>query len=742
MPGYESTNAVWMEAVLVLSTAIAGIFLLAALATRFARSGVWQRTIWQATVSAACLLVLCELLGAGPAASSLLRAGLPIAQNASDALAPDIERPAMVAAAQPSAAAFHDETAVSAASSAVEALPAFNEPDAAAISRRTETASVLPVVPAVQGVESTNFRLLHTDWLGVLWIAGALAVLLPVIRARLMLAQFRRRQARIEQPALRQEVDRLARRLGIRRRVLLLEASGLQVPVAFGLLRPTLVLPAGFEETFDREEQQAILAHELAHLAARDPAWQLLADLLCAALWWHPLAWWSRSRLRAASETAADEACLLVPGGPDVLAGCLVALARNLIHPRRLGWLSIEGSGFRSGLGRRVERLLNLQTQPRQAPTPRRLAIARIAFPLALVLISLFSTAWARPQATLHEGETTMNLMKHSWQRSLAAVVLTAWIAPNVMSAEREHDGPPPPKEKPSIHHPDVPRPDGEHGERREKPEKPAPRLHDGPPAEMNPEMRELMQKRRQLEAARREIEEKLHGLRDGQDAEARELREQMEKVQQQIREVNERMPERLRAAAERMREGEGPMAPVARERVRRAMEEFEQRIRELRAAGKNEEAEAVRRQAQELQRRVQAMQEGRGPMPGAMNPEERERRMNALRKAAENLREAGMGDLAERLMQEAEMRQRGGPRPEGGEMGRPFGPPEGLMNEIRQLRREVEELRAALRASRGEGERREGDRPRGEGERRDGDRPRGEGERRDRPRPEAERER
>ena len=90
---------------------------------------------------------------------------------------------------------------------------------------------------------------------------------------------------------------------------------------------------AGFWGAIDRGQQEAILVHELAHLAAGDVIWVLLADLLAAMLWWQPLVWWLRRRLRAAGEVAADEASLLVPDGTNILAACLVALGGPL------GWL-------------------------------------------------------------------------------------------------------------------------------------------------------------------------------------------------------------------------------------------------------------------------------------------------------------------------------------------------------------------------------------------------------------------
>ncbi len=139
----------------------------------------------------------------------------------------------------------------------------------------------------------------------------------------------------------------------------MLVSDKLAGPIAFGALRPGVGLPADFWTAHSRAEQDAMLIHELAPHAARDPLWLALADLLLTALWWHPLVWWARRQFRDASEAAADEASLVVEDGPTVLAGCLVTLAARLQRRGVLGLLGM--AGFRSGLGRRVERLLRLR---------------------------------------------------------------------------------------------------------------------------------------------------------------------------------------------------------------------------------------------------------------------------------------------------------------------------------------------------------------------------------------------
>lgn len=172
----------------------------------------------------------------------------------------------------------------------------------------------------------------------------------------------------------------LAARLGVAH-VRVRRWRGITGPVAFGLIRPTVAVPEDFEARFNPREREAMLAHELGHLAGRDPAWFLLMDLLCALGWWHPALWWARRGLRAASEQVADEGSGLIPGGRIALAEALVRLGRTLTVG---GGVGVGGSGRRSELARRVEALLK---SPEAVPqvTPRWRVAVRLAVGLAVL---------------------------------------------------------------------------------------------------------------------------------------------------------------------------------------------------------------------------------------------------------------------------------------------------------------------------------------------------------------------
>ncbi len=264
-------------------------------------------------------------------------------------------------------------------------------------------------------------------WLGAIWLLGFLTAIARAGLGRFVFLLFRwRRQSGAAGPQSAR-VQVLAARLGFRRQVRVFEFANLPGPIAFGVFRPTIGLPEQFDARFNPAQQDAVLLHELAHLAAHDPAWYLLGDLVTALLWWQPLAWCARRRLQAASEAAADDACLLFEDGPTVLAECLVELGARLTEPASFGRMGIEGNGFRSGLGRRVERLVNLRGQAWRPLNRTRSGLAKTAGPAALVVAAILTTAWAEPQVVT-KGEAPMKTWQNNWRASLPALALVATL--------------------------------------------------------------------------------------------------------------------------------------------------------------------------------------------------------------------------------------------------------------------------------------------------------------------------
>ncbi|MHB1059108.1 MAG: M56 family metallopeptidase [Rhodanobacter sp.] len=137
------------------------------------------------------------------------------------------------------------------------------------------------------------------DWRGVVvlvWCAGMAAALSVAV-----LSQWRYRRT----------LHGATRMIGMPTRWPVWRANSADVgPALVGAWRSRIVLPADFECRYDAAEQALILAHETMHARRRDGWWCLLAQLVAAVFWFHPLAWWALRALRHDQELACDAAVL------------------------------------------------------------------------------------------------------------------------------------------------------------------------------------------------------------------------------------------------------------------------------------------------------------------------------------------------------------------------------------------------------------------------------------------------
>ena len=150
----------------------------------------------------------------------------------------------------------------------------------------------------------------------------------------------------------------LEEQAGLWRRVKLSATTRLEVPIAIGIIRPEICVPRRALEALDHAELETMLAHELAHLVRRDPAWRLLAGLVCRVFFFQPLNRLVAARLETASEMLCDDWAVEHTDRPLALARCLTEVAGWIAGPPLDGSPVPAMARGGSGLGRRVRRLL------------------------------------------------------------------------------------------------------------------------------------------------------------------------------------------------------------------------------------------------------------------------------------------------------------------------------------------------------------------------------------------------
>jgi beta-lactamase regulating signal transducer with metallopeptidase domain len=154
------------------------------------------------------------------------------------------------------------------------------------------------------------------------------------------------------------------------------------IPLA--LPGPRIVLPERFQQQLDAEHQRAALAHEVAHVIRRDPAWRILAGTIERAFFFQPLNRVARAKLCDSAEFLCDQWAVRQTRAPLALARCLsiVASWASPASDRISAGASSMARGD-SPIVRRVMRILNEPARPAWRPSP-----IWLAPPLAVVAMA------------------------------------------------------------------------------------------------------------------------------------------------------------------------------------------------------------------------------------------------------------------------------------------------------------------------------------------------------------------
>lgn len=413
----------------------------------------------------------------------------------------------------------------------------------------------------------------------------------------------------------------LMRALGERGPLPVIRVEGLAGPAAFGVVRSCIAIPHNFEAQFEPRQQDAVLAHEVAHVVSRDPLWQALADGFAVMLWWHPGAWWLRRELLESSEFAADASAALVPDGRRLLASGLMRIARTLVGRPELAAAPMAGH-LRSGLARRVTRLM-------QNESPHEIRRGtRWLFSTSLTVVlsgAVCCCALAQPSSRVLE-RSDMNLTQHPWSRSLAAATVMTFSTWATATAQTKD---------PEFTEARAPRADAADDDERDERRDRADREREGD--------RERDDDRRRGGERERDGDRERDETRRDRDREGgeREAAAEMRRLQQ----LREQLLERMKAfEVERERREPTEALELEGRRLKSALLEVQNRMEQIRRKLGGRERDGDRERGGDREREVHRDREH------AEHAEHMEHRRERVRMAMKHLYEAGFREEAMRL--------------------------------------------------------------------------------------------
>jgi beta-lactamase regulating signal transducer with metallopeptidase domain len=216
-------------------------------------------------------------------------------------------------------------------------------------------------------------------WIDAVWLIGVIILSLRTIGGWMLIRRLRL-TALIEIPdTVRRTFDCLSRRMGIRRHIDLFLSERISGPLAMGVFRSVVLLPASALTHLAPDQLEVVLAHELAHIRRRDYLWNMLQTVVETLFFFHPAVWWLGGQLRQQRELCCDDVALSCCADPVVYATALLRLEEQRSSRLNLA-MALDGHSAALGLKERIIRIL--EGSGHDAPQRRELA------PLSLVGVS------------------------------------------------------------------------------------------------------------------------------------------------------------------------------------------------------------------------------------------------------------------------------------------------------------------------------------------------------------------
>lgn len=110
-----------------------------------------------------------------------------------------------------------------------------------------------------------------------------------------------------DQPQLYEILQKLIKKSGLKKISLLISSNAVPIAFAFGFFKPTLVVSQGLLKKLKLKEIEAVLAHEIGHIARRDSLSIFAAKILKDIMFYNPLSYLIFSLLTREREKATDE---------------------------------------------------------------------------------------------------------------------------------------------------------------------------------------------------------------------------------------------------------------------------------------------------------------------------------------------------------------------------------------------------------------------------------------------------
>lgn len=251
-------------------------------------------------------------------------------------------------------------------------------------------------------------------YLQALWLLGFLLIIGKAFFERGVLKWVRRSGVSMSDDLDLSWLSNLLKQLNLTSPPLILVSTKVQIPMTFGWVQPTILLPLEAEE-WEMDKLQQVILHELVHIQRKDYLFHGLSVLVQSIYWFNPLVWKAGVAYRIGSEWACDETVVLQGIDKFSYAENLLAIAAN--HTRKIGQIAFPFAKV-SDLQGRIKRLLVPSVGIKYGQDRQRLIVLAVLLVLGIGMSFNLRSIGERPfsaeayQATLAQLQSIDEVQK------------------------------------------------------------------------------------------------------------------------------------------------------------------------------------------------------------------------------------------------------------------------------------------------------------------------------------------
>lgn len=195
----------------------------------------------------------------------------------------------------------------------------------------------------------------HLHLVVSIYLIGLLFLMLKLMGGLILTLRLRNVGFSNPEPHFQNSVVKIAKRLGIKRKIELLESRLVSIPVTIGQLKPLILMPIGTLTGIPSAQLEAILAHEIAHIRRADYLINIFQSVIEVLFFFNPSVWWISGIIRDERENICDDLAIEVCGESLILVKALVTVSELNYTNRNLVMAAL---GNKNKLYRRINRMM------------------------------------------------------------------------------------------------------------------------------------------------------------------------------------------------------------------------------------------------------------------------------------------------------------------------------------------------------------------------------------------------